>query len=345
VRTLARERPEWVVRYGSQQWIDPGFPDARRAVLDAILEVVDRYDVDAVHLDDYFYPYPPASNPTLAFPDSATYAQRNPNRLALADWRRDNVNRFVERLYREVHAAKRWVDVGISPFGIWRPGNPSGINGLDAYASIYADARLWLQRGWVDYLAPQLYWQIDPPAQSFTALLDWWRAPAQNPMGRHVWPGIATYRVRDSNWPVNEIARQITATRARAASAGAGLLFYNTSTTVGRDSGLVAGTLRDAFAEAALPPASPWLDQTPPPAPTLALAAPGGTTGGGAASVLRLTPGAGEAPRWWAVAQFADGAWSSPGRASSRSRAPPPRGAPTASPCGRSTPPATRARR
>jgi hypothetical protein len=166
------------------------------------------------------------------------------------------VNRFVERLSRETHAVRPTLKVGVSPFGIWQPGSPAGVSGLNAYADIYADSRLWLQSGWVDYLAPQLYWQIDPPAQSFTALLDWWWA--QNPRGRHVWPGVATYRVRDSGWPLAEIPRQVEATRARAGRGpSVGAIYYNGTTTLTWNGGAVAASwARGVFADRAVVPAS-----------------------------------------------------------------------------------------
>src|SRR5262249_33126112 len=153
----------------------------------------------------------------LSFPDGSTFA-RSGTSLTLADWRRANVDRFVERLYREVHALRPALPVGISPFGIWRPGSPNGVVGLDSYATICADSRKWLEQGWVDYLALQLYWSIAAPQQSFPALLDWWLQ--QNVRGRHVWPGLAAYRVADgtgSAFGASEIAGQVSLTRARSA--------------------------------------------------------------------------------------------------------------------------------
>ena len=193
---LFNTRRDLVRVYGTQLWLDPGEPAVHDHVMRVVSDIVQRYDVDAIHADDYFYPYlqTDAGGRTIDFPDSATYA-RSGSGLTRADWRRANVDRFIERLYREVHASKPTLDVGISPFGIWRPGNPPGIAGLDAYATIFADSRKWLQEGWVDYLAPQLYWSIAAPQQSFPALLDWWIL--QNARGRHVWPGLAAYRVGD----------------------------------------------------------------------------------------------------------------------------------------------------
>jgi uncharacterized lipoprotein YddW (UPF0748 family) len=213
--------------------------------------------------------------------------------------RRANVDRFVERLYREVHALKPALSVGISPFGIWRPGSPNGVAGLDAYATIYADSRKWLEQGWVDYLAPQLYWSITAPQQSFPALLDWWLQ--QNVRGRHVWPGLAAYRVGDgtgSAFGAGEIPGQVSLTRAR--SGGTGHLLYNTTSTLTRNGGSVATSLSELYRTRALPPAYPWLDATPPPAPGITIVG----------SSLTIVPTAGEQARWWSVRAHSGNGWT-----------------------------------
>lgn len=302
VNHVFRQRRDLVAVYGTQLWLDPGDPAVHDRSMRAILDIVNRYDVDAVHLDDYFYPYPQndSAGRARAFPDSATYARYGAG-AALDDWRRANVDRFVERLYREVHAAKPMIRVGISPFGIWRPGNPPLVTGLDAFNAIYADSRKWLQSGWVDYLAPQLYWRIDPPQQSFTALLDWWLA--QNTRARHVWPGLATYRVFQTSdpWSVGEIEAQVRAARERRSG---GMLFYNTTTTIARNGGEVASALaRELFADVALPPAASWLDTRRPAAP--AITGVSSTTSGWSATLASDMP-----VRWWLVRSRAGGLWT-----------------------------------
>jgi uncharacterized lipoprotein YddW (UPF0748 family) len=132
--------------------------------------------------------------------------------LTLADWRRDNINRLVSNMYTRIKATKPLVQFGISPFGIWRPGNPPGIIGMDPYAEIYADSKLWLQNGWLDYLTPQLYWEITPPAQSFSALLKWWCE--QNTKNKLIFAGTALYKMTQNNWASSEIQRQIELTRS-----------------------------------------------------------------------------------------------------------------------------------
>ncbi len=216
-RHVARTHPEWIRRHGSLLWIDPGEPAARDYVLGVILDVVRRYDLDGVHLDDYFYPYP--AKGVSDFADDPSWKKHGPSSgLSRADWRRDNINRFVEKLYRQVKGEKPAVKVGLSPFGIWRPGVPATIEAqLDAYAQLYCDAKLWLERGWCDYLSPQLYWSIEPAKQSFPVLLDWWRA--QSKSGRPIWPGIATERIGPAR-PASEMAAQIALTRRGTSTPG-----------------------------------------------------------------------------------------------------------------------------
>src|SRR6185503_5461665 len=166
---ISRTDPSLVRSYDRYLWMDPGDLEVRRRSVRAVVDVAKRYDVDGVHIDDYFYPYPVTqAGKKVDFPDSETYARyvKAGGKLAKDDWRRDNVDKLVEALYKGVHAVKPWVKVGISPFGIWRPGNPPQIAGFDAYAEIYADSKKWLQNGWGDYFAPQLYWPIARPQQS-----------------------------------------------------------------------------------------------------------------------------------------------------------------------------------
>jgi uncharacterized lipoprotein YddW (UPF0748 family) len=291
---LARRRPDLARTVRGSLWFDPGEQAVHDHAMTVIRDVLARYDVDAVHIDDFFYPYPTAGTTIpVPFPDSATYARyaaTTSSALALADWRRDNVNRFVQRLYREVHAAKPHVKVGVSPFGIWRPGNPPGISGLDAWRDIYADSRHWLQQGWLDYVAPQLYWSITSTGQSFPALHAWWIS--QNTAGRHVWPGLASYRVADgtsSAFTAEEIANQISLVRQNRT--GPGFLLYN-ATSIRRDRGGLATLLRSTTTQPpAISPAYPWLDPLPPDAPMISV---DGTT-------IRITSATPEEPAWWII--------------------------------------------
>ncbi|MFM7320510.1 MAG: glycoside hydrolase family 10 protein [Armatimonadota bacterium] len=265
---VCARRPEWVRRYGNQTWLDPADPEVQRHSLDVILDVVRRYDVDGVHLDDYFYPYPEkdaATGEPIEFPDGTEWKRYRDagGTLMRDDWRRAHVDSFIERLYMETKAIRRDVRVGISPFGIWRPGNPAQIRGLDAFASLFADSRKWLRLGWLDYCAPQLYWRIDQTAQSFPALLAWWTN--QNPSGRHIWPGLHT-----SKHSSTEIEYQTKVTRGTA-GAGGNVHFSAKSLLAGAvdDPSCAAGHLATTvYREHALPPPSPWLGETVPPEPT-----------------------------------------------------------------------------
>ena len=217
---VARTMPSLVKSYGPYLWMDPGEPAIRRRTLAVVLDVVRRYDIDGVHIDDYFYPYQEYDRRgrVIDFPDTRSWKRyrKGGGRLARADWRRHNVDELVKQLYTGVHAVKPWVKFGISPFGIWRPGNPPSITGYDAYERLYGDSRKWLRSGWVDYYTPQLYWPIAQIPQSYPTLLGWW--VEQNEKGRHMWPGNYTNKVgpgRDQGWAADEVLEQIRITRAQ----------------------------------------------------------------------------------------------------------------------------------
>jgi uncharacterized lipoprotein YddW (UPF0748 family) len=271
---LIRSRPDLARPYGKHHWLIPTHPDVPRHTLAVILDVVRRYDVDGVHLDDYFYPYKEkdADGKVIPFPDEGGWKEyrRAGGKLPRDDWRRDAVNRFVASLYREVKKARPWVKVGISPFGIWRPGHPPGIAGLDQYAELYADAKKWFNEGWVDYLSPQLYWPIRQEKQSYPRLLDWWAG--QNRRRRHLWPGLIPARVSGTarGWPAGEIVEQIKLTRKRKGATGT---VHFSARAILRNSGGVADALARVYAEPALVPASPWLGKDRPARPELSWSA------------------------------------------------------------------------
>jgi uncharacterized lipoprotein YddW (UPF0748 family) len=260
---IVKRRPDLAKRYGKHYWLNPTHPEVQDLSLRVILDVVRRYDIDGVHLDDYFYPYQEkdAAGRPIPFPDDDTWAayQKKGGTLSRDDWRRHAVNRFIERLYKGVKLVKPWVKVGISPFGIWRPGNPPGIAGFDAYAGLYADSRLWLREGWVDYFTPQLYWPIKQEKQSYPKLLAWWRD--QNPKGRHIWPGLIPSRVTggERGWPAQEIADQIRITREQ----GAGGNIHFSMKALMRNRGGVADKLKEVYSEPAQVPPTPWLRERP----------------------------------------------------------------------------------
>ncbi|MGH7950664.1 MAG: glycoside hydrolase family 10 protein [Limisphaerales bacterium] len=263
---ISRTHPEFVRKYGDQLWLDPGEPAAREYVLRVIMDVVKRYDVDGVHFDDYFYPYPVVvgKGHDLNFPDEATWKKFGiRSGLSRANWRRQNINEFIQSVYQNIKAAKPWVKFGVSPFGIWRPGNPPQIRGFDADAKLYADSRLWLANGWVDYFSPQLYWPVNSTQQSFPVLLNWWAR--QNVKKRNLWPGLDP--AAGVRLPPEEIARQIQATRAQSGASGE--IFFHLRTF--QENAALANVIQNEYSQPALVPASPWLGATPPEKPKLSI--------------------------------------------------------------------------
>jgi len=254
-------KPHIVVPYDTYSWLNPGHPETPVYTRQVIMDVVNRYDLDGVVFDDYFYPYPVTN---VAFPDSTQYALYGGG-LSLGDWRRKNVDDFVRDTYNAVKAAKPWVKYGIGPFGIWKPGFPSGITGLNAYESLYADSRKWLQMGWVDYLTPQLYWKTTSTGQNYGRLLSWWVDPVQNPYQRHVWPSNFTSQIISGTWPVSEIQDQIDVTRATPGAGGN--VHFSAKGFKNDSSGLRTTLANNQYSTPALVPNSPWLDNLPPLSP------------------------------------------------------------------------------
>jgi uncharacterized lipoprotein YddW (UPF0748 family) len=299
---VTRTHPEIIRHYARQIWLDPGEPEAQTRALNAVLDVVKRYDVDGVVFDDYFYPYPEknwAGN-VLDFPDDASWKKYGlKTGLSRDDWRRANVNQFILKISTSIKAVKPWVKFGVSPFGIWRPGVPAGISpkALDAYGKLYADAPLWLRNGWVDYIAPQLYWPIAQREESFPALLQWWRA--QNYRGRAVFAGLNDAAV-GKNFSTDEIARQIQAVRAQTSNGGE-IHYHLRSVT---DNPALTASVRAQYAQPALVPAMPWIAATPPLKPKLAV-----DTGIDSAHA-RWENSGGEMPRNWLFQSRVNGDWT-----------------------------------
>ncbi|MEF9477965.1 glycoside hydrolase family 10 protein [Chryseobacterium sp. RRHN12] len=249
-------------------WFDPANPKTQGHVSNIVKDIVKRYDIDAIHFDDYFYPYA-TYNKGADFPDNATWNAyvSSGGTLSRADWRRDNVNKFVERIYKEIHAEKNNVRFGISPFGIWKPGYPAGIVGSSQYDELYADAKLWLNKGWVDYFSPQLYWPIDSKGQSFEALLSWWQS--ENTMNRHLWPGLNTVEIKVSDRPA-EIKNQIAISR-NILKNDAGEIHWSIAGLT-KNPNMLPALKSGPYNEKALVPKSPWIKAVPLQTPTLFIA-------------------------------------------------------------------------
>lgn len=258
---IGATHPQLAPKYGTYLWMDPGSDFVQDRSYSVFMDLVERYDLDGIHIDDYFYPYPIRENgKEVDFPDQASFSAalaKEPN-LKRDEWRRRNVNRFIRRVYDGTKRRKPWVKFGISPFGIYRPGIPAGIKaGVDQYAQLYADAKLWLELGWCDYYTPQLYWPIAQEAQSFPKLLNWWHTV--NPKKRHIWPGQFTSRVNpgDGNWASKEVVDQIELVRKKGV--GGGTVHFSFKAFMNDWNGINKALKEGPYKTRAAVPASPWL--------------------------------------------------------------------------------------
>ncbi len=250
---ISQTLPEYAYPYGTQMYMDPGAEAVRDHVVDVALDLADRYDIDGIQTDDYYYPYRNAG----PFPDDDTWQayQSSGGMLSLEDWRRDNVNRLIQTLHDELLAAAPHVRYGAAPFGIYRPGIPPGISGLDQYSALYADPLHWMQQGWVDFLTPQLYWATTQPQQAFDVLLDWWSSVAID--GRHIFAGIAAYKVGvDPAYDLDELLLQLELVRDLGPPAQ-GAVFYNIQTLVDDTLGAATALAESVYLRPALTPPLP----------------------------------------------------------------------------------------
>ncbi len=267
---IAKMRPDWHLTFDNpHKLLNPGLPQVREYVTSIIMDVVRNYDIDGVHFDDYFYPYG-----GTAGQDAPTFGRYPRGFSNIADWRRDNVNLFVKMVADSIRAVKPFVKFGISPFGIWKTGVPSGIVASDtipldmygAYSVIYCDALAWLQAGTVDYVMPQLYWQFGGK-KDYAKLMPWWLAQAKAAPngGRHLYTGNAAYKMVDKQWSSAEITAQLRFNRVQGAH---GAALYNSNIVAKNIKGLEDSLREDVFRYIALPPTMPWKDDVPPCAPT-----------------------------------------------------------------------------
>jgi uncharacterized lipoprotein YddW (UPF0748 family) len=257
---VTNQHPDWIIQIGNIKVLDPGLPMVREHVSTVIMDVVNRYNVDGVHFDDYFYPYPPNQ---ISNEDSDTFADFSRGFSNIGDWRRDNVNLLVEMIFDSIQVIKPNVKFGISPFGIWKNGVPSGIVGLDAYNVIYCDAMAWLQNQTIDYLTPQLYWRFGG-GQDYGKLLPWW-ADSTGFYDRHLSPGQAAYRLHpdNGNWPLSEIVNQIELNRETADVYGS--VFFRATQGITDDLKGFASELKNTFYRyPSIIPSMDWKETQPP---------------------------------------------------------------------------------
>ncbi len=263
--------PNLVRTYGSYLWLDPTEQATRDYSYSVIMDVVRRYDIDGVHFDDYFYPYREKANTNstklMEFPDDASWRryQRAGGKLSRNDWRRENVTLFVRAVYEGIRREKPWVKFGIAPFGIWQPHYPEGILGLNSYDELYCDSRKWLANGWVDYLAPQLYWPVAQKEQSFPALLKWWEE--QNTQHRLLWSGMTVGGWKKIDNQAQEAVNEIAATRRQPGASGE--ILWHSKPLLTNHAGVAVALRKGVYAGQALVPTRPWLGQDSPAQPLL----------------------------------------------------------------------------
>jgi hypothetical protein len=249
---VSRTLSAHAITFDGKVTMDPGQPAVRAHLVSVMRDLLDRYDVDGLHFDDYFYPYPDGSGAT--FPDDDTFQayRADGGTLTKSNWRRDNVNQLVREVMNVVTTEHPHVRFGISPFGIWRSNQP--VPGLDAYATIYCDAPTWMMNGWVDYLAPQLYWREGSP-QDYSTLATWWAM--RNMGGRHLFPGHAVNQLSGANWPLSEIQTQVGITRSLASQGALGAIHFRAA-FIANDTKGVHGLFKNTlYAKPALPPVLP----------------------------------------------------------------------------------------
>jgi uncharacterized lipoprotein YddW (UPF0748 family) len=273
----ARVHPDWAVPYGPKLYYNPGIPAVRRFVITAIMDAVRRYDLDGVHFDDYYYPYPVAG---VEFPDDDAFASYGAGFADRADWRRNNINLLITELVAAIHARKPHVQFGSSPFAVWRnigtdPRGSDTTAGAQTYDDLYADTRRWVRAQWIDYIAPQVYWTEGFAAADYDKIVDWWSGQIRDSHSRtRLYIGQATYKIGTSTqspeWinDPEEMSNHLTFNQKYPQVSGD--IFYNASSVVADLLGATTLVSQQHYQHPALVPTMPWLDSHAPP-PVLAL--------------------------------------------------------------------------
>jgi len=263
--SILKKHPDYVVKLGNEgyYWMDPALQPVQDHSYEVVMDVVKRYNVDGIQFDDYFYPYRDY-NEGRDFPDDASYNAyvEKGGKMLRDDWRRDAVNRFIKRVYEGIKQQKPLVKFGVSPFGVYRPGSPSIFTaGFDQYSTLYADAKLWWNEGWLDYFSPQLYWNISRMDLSYPILLGWWKD--ENKQKRNLWPGLFIRPEVNKRDMALEIVNQIMVTRGMIPEAP-GTIIFSMRSLIPADSAASKGLEAGPYRTQALVPAYPWLDNQAP---------------------------------------------------------------------------------
>jgi uncharacterized lipoprotein YddW (UPF0748 family) len=282
----ARQNPSWAFEYGGKLYYNPGIPTVRSFVQDAMMDAVSNYDVDGVHFDDYFYPYPVSGQ---SIPDWSTYQQYGGGFSSIEDWRRNNVNLLVQEMNQRIKQAKPHVAFGISPFGIWRNSatdpNGSATSGLQSYDAIYADSRKWVQQNWVDYITPQIYWHMGQSNADYSVLVPWW-SDVVNGTNVQLFVGQAAYKVGTGGaWNVpSELTNHLYLNRQHPEAQGD--VFFSARDVRDNDLGSISQVASDHYSRAALVPE--MTSGGTPGTPTITSA-----SGGGGGVNVTMAPGGG----------------------------------------------------
>ena len=269
LKSLSKERKaQWFFKYGNKYYFNPANQLVIKYLENVVRDVVVRYDVDGIHFDDYFYPYPEQGQNI----DDYDQFVSNPRGFSnIYDWRRDNINQLIKGVSETIHSVKPWVRFGVSPFGVWRNASrdPNGSNtnaGITCYDDLYADVLNWLQKGWIDYVAPQIYWSIGFPAADYRTLVDWW---SKHTYGKQLYIGHAAYKIgngtfyKDANWDQpNQTNRQIELNRATAGVNGS--LFFSTKPLLNNSLKVQDSLRQTMFSSLALIPQVATKFKTPP---------------------------------------------------------------------------------
>ncbi len=266
---ITKQHPEWFMTYGGTKLFNPGLPEVREYIVHTILNVVDNYDIDGVHMDDYFYPY---EIPGQRLTDVETFTKYKAGFVNIEDWRRNNVDLLIKMLSDSIHKHNPHMKFGISPFGIWknkRPGDPEGsaTHGGNSYYELYADSRKWVKLGWVDYITPQIYWPMGYSLAAFEKLVDWW---SDNTFERHLYVGQAAYRIGEQRKGsgfrlASEGPNQIKYLRNNARVQGS--IFFSSNSITSNPLGFADSLKETYYRHPALPPVMLWLDSVAPKPP------------------------------------------------------------------------------
>lgn len=260
---VTKTHPEWTYRAGDLIYLDPGQRDVRTYITRIVMDIARRYQIDGIHFDDYFYPYPPNHLTFTNRPDNDSFVNDNRGFTNINPWRRDNINLQIKEVSDSLRSFNPQLKFGVSPFGIWKNGVPSGIFGLDAYNRIFADPISWIESKTIDYLVPQLYWKIGGE-QDYKKLSRWWGSKMGD---RHLYIGHALYET-GRKFSASEVINQVTFNRENSELIDGSVFFRTNHLLPGRSRSFSQKIRNGLYKYPALPPPMDWKDSTPQPAPT-----------------------------------------------------------------------------